>query len=330
MAYADPQTIIIGHGVLNKVVELVMDYAHPLVVSDRLVYSKYGSGIDELLGTKDQWVMVDQFEMGRTPIRANTDIIVGFGGGRSIDTAKLIARDLGLQWISVPTAASHDGIASNVASVTHNGYRYSERCKSPIAVVGDLSIINEAPPILKQSGIGDILSKASSLWEWKLAHETKGEKFDDEIFLFVEKALNAVIHDGSLEVLIRALIDSGKAMSAFGSSRPCSGTEHAISHAMDREQYTLHGLQVAFATPLCVAYLSKAGVGRYNVGEVIAIMQKHNLPHTMKEIGLTIESFLDNIHHALRIMERRERYSILEHLNVSDGDLRDTIIELGY
>ncbi len=330
MIDADPHIIIIGNGVINQVINLLESYSHPLIVSDRQVYSRYGVRLDELLGTKDRWVMVDEYVIGETPINEDTDIIVGFGGGRSIDTAKLLARDNNLEWIAMPTAASHDGIASDVASVTHNGYRYSERCKSPMAVVGDLSIIAEAPAILRHAGIGDIISKMSSLAEWKLGHDEKDEPFDREIFEFMSDALNSVIQDDSLETLIRAQINSGKAMSAFGSSRPCSGTEHAISHAMDREQYSLHGIQVAFATPLCVYYLHQSGYSEYRAEDVIALLKAKSIPHTMDMIGLNMETMIDNIHHALKIMRRRNRYSVLDYLNVQDSDLIRTISGLGY
>lgn len=330
MIDADPHIVIIGKGVIEQVIDLLESYSHPLIVSDQQVYSRYGVRLDKLLGTKDRWVMVDQYVMGETQINEGTDVIVGFGGGRSIDTAKLLARDNNLNWVAIPTAASHDGIASDVASVTHDGYRYSERCKSPVAVVGDLSIIAEAPSILRRAGIGDIISKMSSLAEWKLGHEEMNEPFDGEIFDFMSNALNSVIRDDSLETLIRAQIDSGKAMSAFGSSRPCSGTEHAISHAMDREQYTLHGIQVAFATPLCVHYLHQSGYSEYRADDVITLLREKAIPHTMNMIGLNMESMIDNIHHALRIMRRRSRYSVLDHLNVQDPDLIRTIKELGY
>ena len=46
------------------------------------------------------------------------DFLIGVGGGRVIDTAKIVSYNLDLPFISVPTAASHDGIASARASVS--------------------------------------------------------------------------------------------------------------------------------------------------------------------------------------------------------------------
>jgi glycerol-1-phosphate dehydrogenase [NAD(P)+] len=232
--------------------------------------------------------------------------------------------------MSIPTAASHDGIASNVASVMQNGYKYSQKCKSPIAVIADLSIISRAPNKLRSAGIGDIICKASSLAEWRLAHEYKNEPFNDGVYSMVEHALASVLRDQSLESLVEAEVDAGRAMSIFGSSRPCSGTEHAISHAMDRRNHGLHGFQVAFATPICIHYLNKSGYTKHKTTDLQRVMRDNSLVLTLHEIGMTAELFLDDIHHALRIMEKRDRYSIFNHLNVDDKELIASINQIGY
>ena len=45
------------------------------------------------------------------------DFLLGVGGGKSIDIAKLASTHLDLYYLSLPTAASHDGIASSRASI---------------------------------------------------------------------------------------------------------------------------------------------------------------------------------------------------------------------
>ena len=276
------------------------------------------------------WLLVSSYEQGMLPHHKAVDIILGFGGGRSLDIAKLLARDSNLNWISVPTAASHDGIASNVASVMQDGYKYSQKCKSPIAVVADLSIISRAPAKLRSAGIGDIICKASSLAEWRLAYEHRNESFDEKVYSMVDNALMSVLRDQGLESLVEAEVDAGKAMSVFGSSRPCSGTEHAISHAMDRRNHGLHGFQVAFATPICIHYLEKAGYTKYKTTDLQRVMRDNGLFLSLQEMGMTIELFLDDIHHGLRIMEKRDRYSVLKHLNLDDNDLIASIEQVGY
>ncbi len=330
MSCDGPVIVSIAVGALEELRHLMKDYSYPLCVSDEVIQSQYSQHLESMIGKSCKWIMASSYTKNSSQQFENVDIIIGFGGGASLDVAKLIARETRLNWISIPTAASHDGIASEVASVSHDGYKYSERCKGPLAVIADVSIISKAPPRLKLAGLGDIICKTSSLGEWKLAHDIKNEAFDKGAYLIVEKALMAVLADDGIETLIQAEIDAGRAMSVFGSSRPCSGTEHAISHAMDRSSPELHGLQVAFATPICLHYLDQVGYSEISPDRILGFMMDHEMPVSFDSMGITLSSFLEDIHHALKIMKKRDRYSILEHLNVSDHDLSSTLKDLGY
>ena len=330
MSVKEPKIIAIDEGALEKLGDLMKGYDNPLCVTDELIHAEYSHHLERNMETPCRWLMASKFRATSNTVFGNIDIVIGFGGGNSLDVAKLVARDTGLNWISVPTAASHDGIASEVASVSHNGYKYSEKCKAPLAVVADISIISKAPPMLKLAGLGDIICKTSSLTEWKMAFEVKGETFDQSVYSIVENALNAVLKDDSFETLIRAEIDAGRAMSIFGSSRPCSGTEHSVSHALDRECGQLHGLQVAFVTPLCLHYLNEAGYSDHAPEDILEFMSDRDMPTTVEKMSITVEQFIDAIHHGLNIMERRNRYSVLKHLNVDDSSLRSAMTSLGY
>jgi glycerol-1-phosphate dehydrogenase [NAD(P)+] len=330
MSSKEPDIIVIDDDALEELGVLMKDYSSPLCVTDDLIKGEYSQHLEKAIGSSCKWLMADKYRADSNTVFGNIDIILGFGGGSSLDVAKLAARDTGLNWIAIPTAASHDGIASEVASVSHNGYKYSVKCKGPVAVFADTSIISKAPPILKLAGLGDIICKTSSLAEWKMAHKTKNEAFDSGVYSIVDKALNAVFKDDGLETLIMAEIDAGRAMSIFGSSRPCSGTEHAISHALDKVTGQLHGLQVAFATPLCLHYLSEAGYTSYTPQDILEYMSDRQMPTTLEEMSISIEQFIDVINQGLRIMDKRDRYSILRHLDVDDSSLKDTIVDLCY
>jgi glycerol-1-phosphate dehydrogenase [NAD(P)+] len=330
MSCTGPATVVIAEGALEELKTILSDYNSPLCVTDEVIHSSYSQVLEEITGISCRWIMASTYSHNSILSFEGVDIVIGFGGGASLDVAKLIARSTNLDWISVPTAASHDGIASEVASVSHDGYKYSEKCKGPLAVIADTSIISKAPPKLKLAGLGDIICKTSSLAEWKLAHEVKDEPFDEEVFEIVENALTSVLKDDSFESLIRAEIDAGRAMSIFGSSRPCSGTEHAISHSMDRIASDLHGLQVAFATPICLSYLQEAGYTEHSPEIIHNYMVNHQMPVTFDEMRTSLPAFIEDVHHALKIMKKRDRYSVLEHLNIDDNNLTKRLEELGY
>ena len=329
MSYTGPVTVI-AEGALEEIRTLLKDYSSPLCVTDEVIHAQYSDTLEAIIGSPCKWMMTAEY-LRNSPLSFDgIDIVIGFGGGASLDVAKLIARDTNLDWISVPTAASHDGIASEVASVSQDGYKYSVKCKGPIAVMADISIISKAPPKLRLAGLGDIICKTSSLAEWKLAHEVKGEPYDEDVHALVYSSLNSVQQNDDFETLIRAEIDAGRAMSIFGSSRPCSGTEHAISHAMDRIESDLHGLQVAFATPICLYYLQQAGYTKYRPETIQEFMSDHKMPTTFDEMSTESDAFVEDIHHALKIMKKRDRYSVLEHQNVNDTDLKRALRDLGY
>ena len=330
MSCTGPATIVIAEGALEELRTILKDFSLPLIVTDEIIHTQYSNVLEEIIEAPCKWVMASAYPRNSPLSLEGIDIVIGFGGGASLDVAKLIARDTNLDWISVPTAASHDGIASEVASVSHGGYKYSKKCKGPLAVIADITIISKAPPRLKLAGLGDIICKTSSLAEWKLAHDAKGEPFDEQVYEIVDNALTSVLKDDSFETLIRAEIDAGRAMSMFGSSRPCSGTEHAISHAMDRIDADLHGLQVSFATPVCLYYLQEAGYTEYAPEKIQKFMTDHQMPTTFEEINTNLAAFVEDVHHALKIMKKRERYSVLEHLNIDDATLTRTLKDLGY
>jgi len=322
MSDSFPNPVIIAKNAMNRLSSLTAGYGQVVCVTDAVLLEQYGRRIQSLVANRLIWMLSSDYRAGESHYPSDT-IIVGFGGGRSLDTAKLIASETGLDWISVPTAASHDGIASEVASVSQDGYKYSMKCRCPIAVVADLSVMAKAPMNLKLAGTGDILCKASSLAEWKLASEEHGESFSQAAFNIAKSALDEVIRDASLEALVRAEIDAGEAMCMAGSSRPCSGTEHSISHAMDRRNQSLHGLQVIFATPLCLHYLDETGYSLYSTDHIRSVMANRGIPMTLDDMSLTLETYLDDIHHGLQIMKNRERYSVLA--NVDDASLTKTI-----
>jgi len=244
----------------------------------------------------------------------NPDIIVGVGGGKDIDIAKLSSMKTGKSFLSVPTAASHDGIASSLVSMKGLDRPYSYAAHSPIAIVADTSIIAKSPYRLIAAGCGDVVAKYTAVRDWKLAHRIKNEYYGDyaaDLALMSSRVVmkNAssirAVTDSGVRTLVEALISCGVAMSIAGTSRPCSGAEHLFSHslAMVAPNPALHGEQCGVGTIMC-AYLHG---GNWEL--IKDFLQKIGAPTTAKELGIEPQYILKALTTAHSV--RPERYTIL-------------------
>lgn len=183
------------------------------------------------------------------------DAVCGIGGGKALDVAKLLAFRSHLPYLAVPTSLSNDGFCSPRASLTQAGKKISLPARLPVGVVIDLEIVGQAPDILWLSGVGDLVSKRTAIRDWKIAFHTAGTPFDDLATLLSEATVFQFMARPTRDVegtrlLAQALLLNGVAMEIAGCSRPASGSEHLISHALDQLTETPHGhgLQVGLAT----------------------------------------------------------------------------------
>ena len=163
-----------------------------------------------------------------------------------------------LPFISVPTSASSDGFSSASASLLINKRRSSVPARMAYGIIVDTDVIKSAPEKFLYSGIGDMVSKITSLYDWQFEAEHGAAQVNDFAMMIAKKAVNSfvrtpfeTIHDRLfLKELLDSLAMSGIANEIAGSSAPTSGSEHLISHALDKmlETPQLHGIQVGIAT----------------------------------------------------------------------------------
>ncbi|PTX94023.1 dehydrogenase [Spartobacteria bacterium LR76] len=188
---------------------------------------------------------------------ARVDAIIGFGGGKALDVAKYVAFLSRLPYIAVPTSLSNDGICSPQSSLTVAEKRRSFPSSMPMGVVIDTRVCLGAPEVLWHSGVGDLVAKFTAVADWKLAFHAKGEPVDDFAALLSDASVYQFIGRPAydlegMRLLGSALLLNGISMAICGSSRPASGSEHLISHALDglSKRPRLHGLQVGVASYL--------------------------------------------------------------------------------
>ena len=252
-------------------------------------------------------------------LQNKSDLIIGIGGGRSVDIAKMIGFNIGKPFVSIPTSASHDGIASPFVSV--KGDRpHSLVATAPLGVFVDVDIIKKAPRRLLASGCGDLIAKITAVRDWQLGRDKAGEyygRYSAELASMSAKFLikNSVrFSKKGLHVreIVEALISAGVASCIAGSSRPCSGAEHLFSHAIDKLEpgVGLHGEKCGIGTIL----ISK--LQGQNWKQIVKALKDVGAPTTAKEIGLKPEVLAK----ALTIAQslRPERYTILKEVDMTE------------
>ncbi|MCS7102643.1 MAG: iron-containing alcohol dehydrogenase [Candidatus Korarchaeum sp.] len=279
-----PRYIFFGPQALSKVKEVLqsLNVSSPIVVISgpsvtKAVAEDLISSLEpdhKLLHLVSEYGKIeDLVNAMKISSKAGANLIIGVGGGRPLDIAKLVASEIGVRYLVVPTSASHDGIASPAISFTlskevEEKLGGVKRIEAPTAIIADTTIINRASPLAFKSGFGDLVAKVTAVRDWELAYKLRDEPYSEyaaSMSLLSAKIAMDHAHEirarleESTRILVKALIGSGVAMSIAGSSRPASGSEHMFSHALDilsselETKTSSHGIQVALGT-IMMAY----------------------------------------------------------------------------
>jgi len=323
-----PRRIVIGKGVLDSVGMHVKELglgSTALIVSGptstravarRVSDSLTAFGVDVHSVAADDATVESANQVASIASEVKASIVVGVGGGKAIDVAKYAAHKIGGFFVSVPTAPSHDGIASPFASLKGFERPVSVRASTPALVVADTDVMRSASRRLILAGCGDLLGKFTAVLDWRLAHRLRGEYYGEysaslallaakKVLSMGEELSKSDIPEDAVRTLVEALISSGIAMAIAGSTRPASGSEHLFAHALDvvANYPALHGEEVAVGT-IMMLYLHGRSWRR-----VKNFMARIGLPTTAKDLGVRAEDVVKALTIAHTI--RPERYTIL-------------------
>jgi glycerol-1-phosphate dehydrogenase [NAD(P)+] len=321
-----PRTVVVGHDVISDTGKVCKDLklnGSALIVAGGSTLKAAGktvavsledSGFNVSVAVVEKPALDEVRKVEKTAGEVKASFLLGVGGGKSIDIAKLASMHLDLPFISAPTAASHDGIVSSRASIIRNNKTVSEAAQTPLAVVADTAIIASAPYRLLAAGCGDIISNYTAVRDWELAHRLRNEPFSEYASIISKMTAKILIESAeaikpgleeSAWTVVKALVASGVAMSIAGSSRPASGSEHKFSHALDEiaPRPALHGEQCGVGT-IMMMYLHGG-----NWQEIRAALKAIGAPIDASELGIEEEYIIQALLNAHTI--RPERYTIL-------------------
>lgn len=317
-----PRKVVIGEDAIYTLKELTeeLNLTSPLIISGEAT-KKIGEIVyDQIEGEfisvgKD--FDIEDFDKNIKQ-KQKINFVCGVGGGKIIDIAKLYGFKNKIPMISIPTAASHDGISSSQVSL---GGGYSKKVFMPMATVADTKIIKNAPRRLTSAGVGDTISNYTAVLDWQLAKKDINEYYGDYAASLSNMSAVIVMENSNkifdeISILVEALISNGVAMAIAGSSRPCSGSEHMFSHAIDKLsakykfEAALHGEQCGVGT-IISAYLHGGDMWM----KIRDCLKSVNAPVNANDLKIDRKYIIEALKLAPKI---RKRYTIFNKYNIED------------
>ncbi len=274
--------ILIEENALHKVFSVIRDLdlmGKALLVADRNTYTAAGRELEKeltreglevkscILLDEGQELHADEKALGSVLVHLEEDtrLLIAVGSGTLNDIVRYISYRMDIPYMIVATAPSMDGYASTVSPLVVNGFKKTFPATYPVAIVGDVDILRQAPMETIQAGLGDVLGKMTSLSDWLLGNRVNGEYYCPLIVDTMQQAAEKCIQnvDGlsrregqAIKELMEGLTLAGITMQMAGNSRPASGSEHHLSHywemqhLMEKRKTPLHGIKVGVATLL--------------------------------------------------------------------------------
>lgn len=230
------------------------------------------------------------------------DVIVGAGGGTTVDTAKAVADNLGLPVVIVPTVASNDAPCSAVAVIYNDAgvvVKAQLTKQNPNVVLVDTAIIAQAPPRLFSAGMGDALA---TWFEARAVHASKSLTMARGLPSNAALAMSKLCFDILMRDGVRAFNDVRQKQISEALENTVEATIYlsgigfesgglAVAHAVNDSLVYLpqskgmyHGEKVAFGT-LVQLVLEKTA--QPELEKIMGFMKAVQLPMSLKQLGVS-------------------------------------------
>lgn len=312
--YGGPMRYVQGPGVLGDIGDYASGLARSaLVVMDSFVEQGFGPQVTAALSSAGIAVALHRFggentdtEVARCAATARdekTGLIIGIGGGKAIDTAKLAARDVGTCVMTVPTIASTDGPTSAISVMyTADGiYDRVERCpRHPDVVLVDSDIIAKAPVRFFSAGMGDALT---TWYEARSSYDSQSKNYINEgcappiAGAAIARACHETlmrdgiaafeaVQSGCLTQAVENIIEANTLLSGLGFENCGVSAAHGVHDALTVLEPThrfLHGEKVAFGI-VCLLVLENRPMEE--ITEAVRFCAAIGLPVTLGDLEL--------------------------------------------
>ena len=307
---AFPGQYIQGQGVLSDLPALIENFGKKALL---LVSASGRNILQSHRGTpiESDNIIIELFngeccedELGRLLdfIKATAcDVMVGMGGGKCIDTAKIVADRAHIPVIVVPTIASTDAPCSGCAVVYSNEGEFETvkyQKQNPAVVLVDLQLIATSPTRLFVAGMGDALStwfEARSCDRTQSMNECGGistltglhlAKLCYDTLLDYGLLAKIACDNGLVTPALSKITEANILLSGIGFESSGLATAHAVHNGLTALAEThafYHGEKVAFGV---LTGLHLNGSDPDEIETVYSFCEQVGLPTTLAEIGL--------------------------------------------
>lgn len=300
---------------------------------DSFLYSAYTERINQIYNDAKHHVqtLVFDTEVTEETIEERTqellaqkpDVIVGIGGGKTIDVAKAVGTKLDTPFIIVPTIAATDAPTSSLSVIyrkdgSHAGEFFYDH--SPRILVVDSKIIADAPTRFLVSGMGDALAtliEADSTrrsntpnlvyhkdggFRQTLAGQAIAKTCYDSLMKYGVQAKIACENHVVTEAL-ENIIETNILLSGLGFENNATSGAHSINDgltAMENSSKTMHGEKVAFG---CIVQLIAECASADYLEEVLTFCMSVGLPVCLEDV------FVDNTNENIRKIAQASMHS---------------------
>lgn len=308
-----PTVVINGEGAVARVGELASKIGRKAlviggsasypVVKERIEASLREAGVAfEVTTYGRDCCEQDQALLSELIRTCGAQVIVGAGGGKAMDAAKLAAHRAGLPVINVPTSAATCAAwtaLSNVYSSEGTWLYGVPLPTNPYAVVVDYGVVATAPARLLASGIADTLAKwVESSASVDVAQADAMTLSAVEMARFLFDRLMAVGEEAyaqaqrqapgpELRAAIDANIQLAGTVGGLGGARCRSVAAHAVCNAltaMPGHGVSWHGEKVAFGI---VVQRILQGFSIDAIAELISYFAAIGVPVTLAQLGVS-------------------------------------------
>ncbi|QKJ85553.1 Glycerol dehydrogenase [Paramixta manurensis] len=233
---------------------------------------------------------------------ADVDVVVGLGGGKTLDTAKAVAWHQSCASIIVPTIAASDAPCSALAVIYNPDGSVAYDLflpRNPDLVLVDTALIAQAPPRFLVAGMGDALATFYEAEACRLSHAKNpfgvhglpvawalARQCRDTLFEFGAAALEQCRQQQAGEALER-IVEANILLSGLGFESGGVAAAHAIHHGLCELHAThdyLHGEKVALGV-LAELRLQQAPEAVWQ--QVFDFCQRVGLPTSLAQLGIT-------------------------------------------